>query len=226
MIKISATHPSKGRPQKALQSMMEWMAAADHPEDIEYLFALDESDDHYTEYLEMIPRETKFAHVAIYSQPSRNVVEAGNMIVQKISDKTEIIAGVHDDLSPCPHWDTELINLLDGVDNFVTPRIILVSDGIHSFDKSIIMHMNRAWISRTGWAVHPDYTGCFCDNEILDTARILGALIEAPQLVFMHRHYSVGLAEYDATYDSHNNDADYYKNKKLYQNRKARNFDL
>ena len=205
---------------------MEWLDAADHPEEIEYLFALDESDTHYQEYLRIIPTETKYAHVKIHSQPARNVVQAGNMIVKKISSTAEIVVSVHDDLAPCPHWDTELFNLLAGVDNFNTPRMILVSDGIHQFEKSIILFFNRAWITRSEYLVHPEYTGCFCDNEALDTARILGALIEAPHLVFMHRHYSVGLAEYDATYDSHNNNADYFKNKKIYEARKARNFDL
>lgn len=226
MIKISATHPSKGRPRKAVQSMMNWLAAADHPEEIEYLFALDESDPHYQEYLQIIPRQTIFAQVAIHAQPSRNIVQAGNMIVRKISDTAEIIASVHDDLDPCPHWDTELTNLLAGVDNFNTPRLIRASDGVQSFDKSMIMFFNRAWVKRGACLIYPGYTGCFCDNEVLDTARILAALIEAPQLVFMHRHYSAGLAEYDTTYDSHNNNADYFRNKELYLERKARNFDL
>jgi hypothetical protein len=224
MIKISIIHPSKGRPQKAVAAMRLWLAAAVNPEKIEYLLGLDGADPSLPDYISEIPADLP---VRIIIKPdNRTIIEAGNLLAKEIAETSELIVGVSDDIDPCPRWDEKLMELLAGVDNFHDPKVIRCNDGIHKWERSMILHLNHAWVNRFGWLVCPEYTGCFCDDDIVEVAKRINALIDAPQLVFMHRHYSVGLAEYDATYDSHNNDKDYFANKKIFEARKKRNFDL
>jgi hypothetical protein len=228
MIRIAMIHPSFGRPTMAFDVYLEWMANCDHPEEVEYLLGLDDNDPAVEEYRQKYSsRVTQFGRAFIAVGDSRNIVQATNGIAKLMSPTTELIVSMADDEAPCPHWDTELLRLLEGVDNFKTIKFIGVSDGIHLYGPALLyLIVNRAWYTRFGYLVYPEYDGVFADNDYHNVATRLGCIIDAPQLLFRHRHYIVGLSEPDATYARNNNRIGSQRNLKVFLARAERNFDL
>ncbi len=229
MIKTAVIHPSYGRPVMAFNTYNEWLNAADHPEEAEYIIGMDDNDPSISQYQSRFAITTSpaFARTEINIGPSRSGVAAVNRMATVLSPTTELIVTGGDDMSPCPHWDTELMNLLKGVDNFNDPKFLSVSDGLRGYGVVYVyLIVNRAWYNKLGYMLWPEYDGMFADNDMMAVANILNAVIHAPQLTFQHRHYSLGLTPFDATYARNNNQVNWDKNHQVYIRRSQRHFDL
>lgn len=228
MITISVVHPSYGRPAQAFETYKEWLSLCVHPEDVEYLVGLDDNDPDLDQYRQLFGSEsTTFGRAEINVGDSRNNVQATNRLATIMSPTSELIVSIADDMSPCPRWDVELMSRLVGVDNFNTVRFIGVSDGLHGYGSDLLyLIVNRAWYNRLGYLLCPEYDGVFADNDSHQVARKLNCIINAPELLFQHRHYTLGLSEVDATYARNNNPLGSERNLRVYNGRSARGFDL
>lgn len=227
MIKVSVIHPSLWRPKQAFSTYQEWMVAAEKPEEIEYLVGLDDNDPNVEEYKTLFGGETKFGRVEVNVGDSRNPVATVNRSASILSPTSELIVVVADDMATIPRWDKELLALLEGVDNFSNPKFIGVSDGLQSYDKLLVyLIVNKAWYNKFGYLLYPEYDGVYADNDANAVARRLDCIIDAPQLLFQHRHYLIGLSPFDDTYAKVNNPESYKRNWPIYEKRIARNFDL
>lgn len=227
MINVAVLHPSFGRPYKAVDAYVKWMAQCDKPERVEYLVGLDDNDPSVEEYRSAFGSVHNFCgRLEVNVGPSRNVPAAMNRLATRLSDTTELIVATADDQTPCPSWDTELLALLAGNDNFVTPRYIGVSDGVHAYGPILVFIVNRAWYTRLGYLLCPEYDGLCVDNDCREVATRLNAIIHAPYLLFQHHHYSTGACEFDATYARNNNPKSLLRNSEIYDRRAGRNFDL
>jgi hypothetical protein len=62
--------------------------------------------------------------------------------------------------------------------------------------------MTRAWYDRTGYVLHPAYKSLCADDDLHETARLAGKLVDArSKLSFIHHHRSrPGGGPDDATY--------------------------
>jgi hypothetical protein len=211
----------------AFQTYKEWMANCDHPEEVEYLVGVDDNDPDVDAYRQIFGTEmTSYGRMEVAVGDSRNNIQAINRIATSMSPTAELILGISDDQSPCPHWDTALLNLLVGVDNFKTPKFIGVSDGLRGYGNLLYLLVNRAWYTRVGFMVCPEYDGVFADNDYHEISKRLNCIIDAPQLLFQHRHYTLGMSEFDATYAKNNNPQGSERNLAVYNARAARNFDV
>lgn len=229
MIKIALIHPSYKRYQMALGIFKEWVSAADHPEQVEYLVGLDENDTTAAQYngLHDTEEAKKLGRLQISVGDSTSSVTASLRCCKLISDTTELLFQISDDTAPIPHWDTVLLDLLKDVDNFKEIKAIAVADGYWAFG-TVFVHpiINRALYNKLGYLVYPEYTSMFADNDFTGVCRKLGCFIEAPQLTFQHRHYTKGLNAFDETYARRNNDGEFKYNERIYNERVARGFDL
>jgi hypothetical protein len=227
MIRAAIVHPSFGRPQQAYDMACEWMQATDNPEEVEYLIGLDDNDPTVELYQLLFGAGTGgFGRFEISVGGSRNAVEAINRLGTLLSSTTELIVCHADDQAPCAHWDTELFNVLAGVDNFNDVRFIGVDDGLQPYGAFLNLTVNRAWHTRFGYLLYPEYNGVFADDDMRGIAQQLNAIIHAPHLVFQHRHYTLGVTPMDATYDRINDPAACARNEDIYMARRSRNFDV
>jgi len=227
MIRISVVHPSFGRHAMAFHRYREWMLHCDHPEYVEYLVGLDDDDPEVVNYQQMFAKDpTLFGRLEINVGDSRGVIGAVNRVAAVLSPMSALIIAVSDDLSPCPHWDTELLDLIAGVDPMQTIRFIGIQDGRLTDEDFQHLFVTRAWYTRFGYLLCPEYVHFGADNDANYVAHALDAIIPASKLMFRHLHYDRGLSAYDATYARHRTPEAYSKASDILHARMARNFDL
>jgi len=201
------------------------MGKADKPEEIEYIMGLDDNDPTVMDYLHMCHAH-KFGLFQLDVSNSRNIIQALNRTTAKLSPTTQVIVGTADDQGCPEHWDTELFKVLEKVDNFITPRFVGVSDGLYEYGTRIQQAiMNRAFYNRNGWFICPEYDGPWADNDLFEVAKRIG-IVDAPHLLFSHRHFTQGKSELDDTYRRINNTESMERNERVFRAREARNFDI
>jgi hypothetical protein len=227
-IKIALLHPSRSRPHLAFSIYNEWLDKAKNPKEIEYIMILDDDDPHIGYYKSGLDNidQNKPGRLVFSVGETRNIVQAVNKAAVMISDTTELMLGVADDTGSMQDWDVLLFDVLKDVDNFKTPKYIGVSDGVHRYGAMLNLIVNRAWYIRVGHLLCPEYDGCCADDDTRETAIRLNSIVDAPHIMFEHRHPIVNKAPWDATYSRHNNPESNARNERIRNQRAARNFDI
>jgi len=225
-MKISLLHTTRGRPILAFKAFDEWVSLSDRPEEIEYIMALDDDDPTIPIYKEELSKidTNRVGRFVFNVGETRNIVEALNKVSLLISDTSELIISIADDMGSSKGWDTLLLDILKPYNNFEEPKFIGVNDGI--FGSMLYLIINKAWFKRVGHILYPEYNGCYADDDMRETAHRLNSIIEAPHILFEHRHWIVGKSENDATYMRHNTPESIAQNLAIYEKRAARNFDI
>jgi hypothetical protein len=72
----------------------------------------------------------------------------------------------------------------------------------------------------------PEYDGTYSDADAFEVVQRLGIIIHAPEILFQHRHYTLGMTPLDSTYMKHNDPAANERNMQVFIQRAKRNFDL
>ena len=88
------------------------------------------------------------------------------------------------------------------------------------------MIINRALYEKFGYGLYPEYNGTYADTDLFEVVKRLNCIVDMPNILFKHRHYTTGLTPCDATYMRHNSPESNYRNMQIYFNRQSRNFDL
>ena len=138
-----------------------------------------------------------------------------------------VLVDVNDDLFPCARWDEALLAAIGdrGLDSeFVIKVSINAPDGT-SYHPGIITHpiVSSRYFERVG-PTDPRYLGYGCDDDFTAHAYRDGVVIEAPQIVFEHRHWTNGGRPKDAI-DEHNGRPEVWERKaELNRERRAAGF--
>ena len=209
---ISILHPSFGRPELARKCYDEWMGKATGTTDIEYILCLSTKDN--TEaYIDAF----KGAKVQfIFLLDDNGLVKQVNAAAKE--SKGDLLIAVSDDFG-CEHgWDGHLLRALEGKEDY----IVKTQDGLQPFIITLPI-MDRVYYNRFGYIYHPDYRHMWGDTELADVGKILDKTITL-DLHFPHRHYSTGQMKRDAT--NVQNDSHFNADGIVYQQRKARIFDI
>lgn len=160
-------------------------------------------------------------------------------VIVKWGTSTSKIHAINRDLNDgdLPKWDI-LINMSDdmkwgtfGFDDIIRQHMPANLDGfLHVPDDyaqdrvcttSIIGYR---YYQRDMYVYNPGYYSMWCDDEATEVAKARGCYIQVPGIHLEHLHYTnMGKAGKDALY--RRNDT-YLQDKKIYEERKARNFDL
>lgn len=160
-------------------------------------------------------------------------------IIVKWGASTSKIHAINRDLNngDLPTWSI-LVNMSDdmkwgtyGFDDIIRQHMPVNLDGfLHVPDDyaqdrvcttSIIGYR---YYQRDMYVYHPDYYSMWCDDEATDVAKARGCYAMVPGIQLEHLHYTnMGKAGKDALY--RRNDT-YLQDKKIYEERKARGFDL
>ena len=213
---ISIIHPSLGRPVQARKCLDHWIKTASGDHEIEWIVSLSTRDKLRGDY-----HQTFIDSGAILLElNTKNMVEATNEAAKLCAG--EIMILVSDDMFSCQMWDMMMMHKYEMIDG---PGLLQVYDGITT-KKMTIPIMNREAYAKLGYIYHPDYKSMFADDDLHKTALKNNMLYNASDIYIEHRHYSVGKAVYDKTYQSENDRKVYTEGEQTYFNRARLNFPL
>lgn len=212
-MKFSLVHASRGRPDQAGGIVSEWRQASSGEHEIEHLLSLDDDDPARDAYATM----ARGLPVTLISGPNRSLVQAANRAAERA--RGDVLIVVSDDFG-CPlRWDAELASIFGDRRDLA----VLVDDGLGARIMTLPV-LGRDLYRRLGYAYHPAYHGQFVDEDLTETARALGVLVDAKHLLFPHRHFSAGRAKLDATYMRHNQPRSWWSGWMTFEQRKLFGF--
>lgn len=212
-MKISIIHPSLSRPEHAYNTFRTWTERAENWNNFEYILSLDVTDKALYAYTDWVQRwnmawqTINDNHSAIEAINNAAKIATGDILIV-VSDDTD-----------CPdHWDTLLLEALEGKSDFCAKT----NDGLQPTLITMPI-MDRVYYERYGYIYHPDYAHMFCDQELTSVAIMTGKYIKLP-LLFPHLHYSAGLSQKDEL--NSRNDATWHQGQTLFNERMANNFGI
>lgn len=218
---ISVLHPTRGRKQQALKTMSKWLFNADRPYDIEYIFSTDIDDtDKWTSRIDILPNfmvnSSQIKHIEVLKNDNKSAIEAINFAAKRCSGDLIIVCS--DDFECPEHWDTLLLNELEGKSDFV-----LKTDDEYQPTLVSLPIMDRIFYERYGYIYHPDYLHMFCDQEMTAVALMTGKYLKST-LKFPHHHYTTGKTEKDEI--NVKNDMTWKQGQRLFDRHLENNFGI
>lgn len=193
---ISIIHPSRGRPDKSVETFKKWMANA-HGK-VEFILSIDEDEPTDNPYIKSSQYITLYnAAMFTHDLPYKLVVSKNKSAVEAINNAAKVATGdllmvVSDDTECFPGWDTALLKAVEGKIDWILKTKDDIQDYIITFPI-----MDRVYFNRTGYIYHPDFAHMFCDTYMTCVADINGRKLTS-DLMFKHNHYSVGKEAPDA----------------------------
>lgn len=186
---ISLIHPSRSRPEKALETFKNWINKASGEHHIEYILSIDDNDPHKEKYLQLFDNA--------YVHPNDCVVQAANN--GAANSTGEILVYLSDDFDCPQNWDQLIVNKLSMPQH--DEKVILhVNDGLQPMTNAVltIPIMTRALYKELGYFFYQEYKSMWCDVDLYMTTKQF--LVAAPEIVFPHMHHSRGHCTNDETY--------------------------
>lgn len=213
--RFSLLHATRGRPEKAIETRANFMAAALNPLCIEHIFAIDEDDKESLEKLKY------YRHVVV--KEPRGCVKAWNAAAAESSG--HVLVQLSDDWMPCQHFDEFMWLMLNeaaekkGGTIETTPLVLAISDG-HRKDGLLCMAIcTRARYTHQGHLFSPEYFGVFSDTEFSVRAYADGCVVDARHIILEHEHpYWTG-KPMDETYTRQNAPERYSEGRAIFNSR-------
>lgn len=209
-MKISVIHPSRGRHQQAYRTAKNWISKADNRFDYFLSFDSDEQDVYCRQF------ELYQDVIVGLNGPNKSAIEAINKAALLVT--TDLFVVISDDFDCPEHWDTLLLNELEGKSDFV-----LKTDDEYQPTLVSLPIMDRIFYERYGYIYHPDYLHMFCDQEMTAVALMTGKYLKSA-LKFPHHHYTTGKTEKDEI--NVKNDMTWKQGQRLFDRHLENNFGI
>lgn len=179
MVKISLLHPSRGRPDRAIESSKKWISLAGC--EVEYILSLDIDEPCKRQYIEN--------GMPFIINNNRSAVDAINNAAKHSTG--DILMVMSDDFDCNPDWGKAIIENT----NYLQDWIAKTPDGIQPWIITAPI-MDRIYYNRFGYIYYPGYIHMFCDTELTCVADLTDRKIDLP-VRFQHNHYSTGRSKKD-----------------------------
>lgn len=188
---FSLLHPTV-RPHAWKMAAENWFKNADHPENVEYVIVPERSAFTAKADHEPFSELPPFGRITIeYNQFAASTVGGSNYAAKIATGK--VLVTLADDFYSSPHWDTDILKLLDGkLDQEV---VIWPDTGISGFDDHFISLpiLTRAYYNRVGYLFWPEYSSYYADADFTEEAVANGVeIIKARDTLKLH-HVRGGL---------------------------------
>ena len=182
--RISLLHATYHRAGGPLIVRDAWLARADNPGDVEYVFAMDADDDGSIKDTDGCLR--------VIGQPAIGMVTAvrnwNNAATAATGDLLMVVA---DDLFPPHGLDSALLDLITPLDPLTAEFAVKVSDSADD-SRVLLRHpvMSRAFYEQHG-LFDDAYRGVYCDDDITRRAFWRAAILDGRSIVLHHQHPSL-----------------------------------
>lgn len=244
---FSILHTS-ARPEQWKQVYDAWIAAADHPEYIEYVLCVDERWGFSADtpgLMDWSWRKDDFTpgframNKLVWNTQRRCYVDGVNTAAAASTADVFIVNA--DDQYPCPHWDTVLRAHFEFSSEFQeamasgnSSAVVWANTLTPRERERRIMPMpilTRAYYEQKGYVFYPKYESMYADNDFCEQALYDGVngdcavLYLADSAAFPHRHpYFDPKVSDDAVYQAQNRREAYNTGAALFAVRKANGF--
>ena len=188
--KISLLHATRNRADKAIACRNRWLELADHPEDVEHIFGVDDDD---------VNSLTSLSTQRVIVPHGAGCVAAWNKCAEVSTG--EILIQLSDDWEPFQGWDTKIIA------EFAAEQgecVLAINDGSRTDDLLCMAILNRARYVKQGFMFHPSFKSVFSDDYFTWAAKQDNVIRDARHIVFEHMHPVFGKAATDSTYEENN----------------------
>lgn len=212
---ISIIHPSRGRPERSIQSIRNWVANAGV--DVQVIVSVDQSDPKLPLYEEIYQEYMAFRSLDKFIIGEGNSAVDATNLGAKAADG-DILMYVSEDLECFENWGGCLLEVVDGKEDW----ILKTQDGTQLWIITLPI-MDRKYYNRFGYFYHPGYLHNFCDTEMTAVADMLQRKLTC-DLLFYHKHYTVAKTHKDEV--SIKADASWDQGQKLFLERYQKDFDL
>lgn len=218
-MKISLIHPSRGRAEKSIRNVENWILNAGKGVEIETVLSIDLSDPDRTEYTKLYAESWVTSTVML--RDNSCVVDAANVAAK--ASTGDILIYCSDDFKVPENWGQLLVKEFEGIQN---PTLLHVDDCLQKFTARVltIPIMNRALYEKLGYFFHPDYKSMWVDCDLYETCDRIGVIKKAPHLKLPHEHHCIGKAANDETY--RRSEANWNQGKKVFDRRKRQGFPI
>lgn len=184
-ILFSLCHTTARLPDGWRAAAQAWFDNCDHPENVEHCITTDEIMMYDPAVVSPFPN----AKHGINDGP-KTAVAGWNLSYQLSSGR--FIISLADDWFPCPHWDTELRNIVEGLKGgFDGEHVLQVETGGNPSILTFTM-ATRAYLQKynkgENWMFYPEYIGMYADNDFTLAAIHDRVITSAKNLVFPHHH--------------------------------------
>lgn len=213
---ISIIHPSLGRPVQARMAYDHWLKTASGDHEYEWILSLSQADASIEEYHHSFLGTDAILLVA----PTKSVVQAANEGAKVCAGQIIIVAS--DDMFSPEMWDSRILHKFEMIEG---PGLLQIDDQITT-KKMTLPIMNREAYARLGYVYHPAYISMYADDDLRATAIANGMYYNGTDIVFDHRHFSVGKSKYDSTYRTENSPKAYKQGQILYYERAKLKFPI
>lgn len=179
--------PSRGRPEKFKSVIESYINLSSKKYTLNFICTFD-NDDTLMNCDDIRLFLNNISNVQYFYRDSLNKIDAINANMENRVFDILILAA--DDLYPCvANYDEIIVNDMkkyhpdnDGILHYMNPN------WEERLDIGCIM--TYKYYKRFNFIYHPSYKSIFCDNEYMETAKILGKHIYIPDQIFNH-HYVV-----------------------------------
>lgn len=209
-MKFSLIHPTRNRPKMAYDTFCEWVEKADDLNNFEYILSVDLDDVSLIDYGKWQAPDNFF----VLANTNKTAIEAINFAA--FHAKNEVFIVLSDDFSCPEHWDTLLLNELEGKSDF----IVKTRDGLQPTLITLPI-LDRQYYNRFGYVYNSEYVHMWSDTEMTVVGHMLGRVIEV-DIMFEHLHYTTGKSKKDEI--NARNDASWRQGEKLFTERLKINF--
>lgn len=181
-MKFTIIHPTR-RPEQAYSTMRNWTEKAADWNNFNYILSVDYGDRFMDKYIAF--SHSPAVDFYVCTNYNTSAIQAINHAA-KYHFKNDVLIVVSDD-TDCPeHWDTLLLESLEGKSDFCAKT----DDGLQPTLITMPL-MDRAYYERYGYVYHPDYLHLHCDQELTAVAMMTGKYIKL-DISFLHLHYTTG----------------------------------
>jgi hypothetical protein len=234
-MKISILHTS-ARPDQWRNTYEAWIAAAAHPQNVEYILCADErwgfadSDPLWAEWLarDFMGSGNRLAWNTAPYKHSGYVSGVNEAAKHSTGDVLVVIA---DDFFPCQHWDEEIIWALYPVHLGGREAVIWVPTNTpKEFERNIMVApiLTRSRYERLGYVLYPKYESMYADNDFAEHAQFDQeegrCVIIRGTFAFDHKHPFFHPEQMDDVYRAQNHPDAYEWGKRILEGRRAAQF--
>lgn len=214
---ISLIHPSRGRAQKAFDTVNYWYDNSCGHFNIQHILSLDSDDSELKKYFELF--QNTWSQIIVNENTC--VVEATNIAAKLVT--RDILIYLSDDFKCPKNWDELIIRIFNNISG---PILIKVDDCLQKFNVDVltIPIMNRELYNKLGYFFHPGYKSMFVDQDLYHVCKNNKWIYPAANLHFPHEHPANGKAQNDEIYKR--SAANWNQGKELYHKRMSLNFPL
>jgi hypothetical protein len=217
-MKILVKFPTRGRPNKFLDTYEKYVNLAQNKNDLFVMVTLDTDDETVTsEFIENI--KSKFSNVQIDIGISGTKIKAVNRDMEK-APYYDILLLASDDMVPMVDGYDEIIrkNMINYYPD--TDGVLWFNDGIQGKNLNTLCIIGRKYYNRFGYIYYPEYKSFYCDDEFTYIANQLRRQKYFDQIIIEHKHFVQNQELWDNTYDKNSKYAD--EDKKLFHERKLK----